>query len=108
MNEYGLKKQVDAYLKKLAPEVLFEKRWGGGLFSREGVADYTGCAWGSFFAIELKHPEKRAHLTAAQIAYQEKVLRAGGRFVTARSLQQVKDFMARLRASCSSTYDLKT
>lgn len=97
MNERDhLKAAVDKYLKQLGPSVFYEKRWGGGVHGRTGVSDYTGCAWGRSFAIEIKHPVTRPPATIAQQKYQGSVTAAGGATCIAYSVTDVAAFMATL------------
>jgi hypothetical protein len=98
-NENSLRAAASDYFKSLGPSCFFEKRWGGALFQRRGVSDYTGIAWGIPFAIELKHPDKEPVLEPDQAAYQEKVRDAGGLTLVTNKLQAIKDFMAHIRWS---------
>lgn len=98
MNEHGLRKSVTAYFKALGPDVFMEKRWGGGFFHKTGVVDYVGVAWGIAVAIELKHPDKPAVvLDEAQVVFLQRFERAGGLTLATNRLQDVKNFMARVR-----------
>jgi hypothetical protein len=89
----GLKRKVDAYLKTLGPSVMFEKR-SPGFVDHRGIADYTGCAWGYFFAIEIKHPVRETKPNAAQLQYAERVREAQGGYCVAHSVTEVMRFMA--------------
>jgi hypothetical protein len=91
-----LKAAVDRYLKTLRPHVFSEKRWGGGVYGREGVSDYTGCAWGHYFAIEIKHPITRPAATKAQQIFHGHVRAARGNVLVAYSVADVAEFMALL------------
>lgn len=93
----GLKNVVNRYLKTLEPDVFWEKRWGGGLYTKSGVSDYTGIAWGVPFALEIKHPNKRGTVSPDQVVYQHRFERAGGRVAVAASLGEVTAFFDRLR-----------
>jgi hypothetical protein len=97
MNEREqLKAAVDKYLKTLRPHVMAEKRWGGGVYGREGVSDYTGCAWGQYFAIEIKHPVTRPAPTKAQQVFHGHVRAALGHVCVAYSVTDVAMFLADL------------
>lgn len=91
----GLKRKVDAYLNTLAPDVFFEKR-SPGRYDRSGVADYVGCAWGLFFAIEIKHPIKKPPPSKEQQKYLQHVSDARGFWIVAYSVEDVRRFMGLL------------
>lgn len=93
MNEHQLRDKVTVYLRSLAPDVTFEKRWGGGIFQKKGVSDYTGCAWGHYFAIEIKHPNEPAVPSSEQEVFLDKVRAAGGSVLCANDLRDVKAFI---------------
>lgn len=62
------------------------KMWGGG-FQAPGISDLLICYQGRFIAIEVKKPGGR--LTDRQIAFMDKVKRAGGQAFVACSLEDV-------------------
>jgi hypothetical protein len=88
----SLKKHVSAYLDTLAPFVFYEKR-EPSMGGRSGVSDYIGCAWGAYFAIEIKHPVSRPALNPEQKFFHEKIGKARGRILAAYSVADVMQFM---------------
>jgi hypothetical protein len=66
VNEHGLKKKVDRYLKALqqsgAP--LWYVKISGGIFQKSGIPDYLLCVRGRFLYLELKSPDgsERQHM----------------------------------------------
>lgn len=63
----------------------------GGVYSQVGVADILGCAWGTFFALEIKTPE--GELTPAQRQFLRRVRRAGGIAGVARTPDEAEDLI---------------
>jgi hypothetical protein len=84
-----LKNAIDRYLKQLAPEVWYRKKWGGGAYQHKGDPDYYLCAWGRYVAIEAKHPIKQPELEADQTMTLEKLQKAGAFVIHATSVQDV-------------------
>jgi hypothetical protein len=64
-----------------------------GPFGGRGTSDFLVCAYGRFGAIEVKDEDGR--MTAAQIAFQEDVKRAGGFAITARNPQEALEGVER-------------
>jgi hypothetical protein len=94
-----LKREIDAYLKTLAPNVWFRKKWGGGIYGNSGDSDYTVCAWGRFGVIEAKHPIKKPKLKPDQVFYQKEIVRAGGFVIEATSVGEIQVAFERLFGS---------
>jgi hypothetical protein len=92
-----LKRQIDQYLKSLAPDVWFRKNWGGGVYGHSGDSDWVVCVRGRFVFIEAKHPVKKPKLEADQKFTQENVRRAGGFTIEATDVSDVVVSLSRLR-----------
>jgi hypothetical protein len=88
-----LKTQVKRYLDNLAPYVFYEKR-DPSPGSALGVADFVGCAWGTYFAIEIKHPVTKPEPTPPQKFFLLKVQRAGGQTCVASDVSEVVLFIS--------------
>jgi hypothetical protein len=73
------KAEVDAFLKKLGPEIAwwFNPYMAG--FGKSGVGDKVVCLCGCFWDVEIKRPGKEP--TAIQERRMNEVRRAGGRAV---------------------------
>lgn len=64
---------------------------GGDLYQETGIPDLLCCWGGLFFGIEVKDPQGRP--SAIQLAQGARIKRAGGHFLIATSLQDVKDYI---------------
>ena len=95
MNEHALGRKVEKYLDACAPGVCYEKRSPEA--GRSGVADYVGCAWGRYFAIEIKHPQTKPKPRKDQRFFLDRVRAAGGATLEAWSLEDVQPFIERLK-----------
>lgn len=98
MNERdGFVKICRKYFDSFGGAVFLEKRWGGGIYTKSGIADFTGTAWGIPIAIEIKHPGKSESLRADQKLYLARFERAGGMVLAgANSITEIKEFMQRV------------
>jgi hypothetical protein len=64
---------------------------GGDLYQETGIPDLLCCWDGLFFGIEVKDPQGKP--SAIQLAQGARIKRAGGHFLIATSLQDVKDYL---------------
>jgi hypothetical protein len=92
-----LRNVVSTYLRTLGPNVFFEKRWGGGIYTTPGAADYVGCAYAFPTAIEIKNPDGTGLRSVDQILWAKRWINAGGEYLQATSLGQVREFLEKLR-----------
>lgn len=101
MNERGLKNRFHKWLKELvlagAP-LAFHKNHGTK-FSGAHEPDYTGCAKGQFWAIELKNPSEKLSLkkvTPGQIGRLREYERAGARVLVTNDLARAQKHVSDL------------
>lgn len=64
---------------------------GGDLYQETGIPDILACWGGLFFGIEVKDPGGKP--SAIQLAQGARIKKAGGHFIIATSLQDVKDYI---------------
>ena len=64
---------------------------GGDLYQESGIPDILACLGGLFFGIEVKRPGEKP--TALQLAQGLRIKKAGGHFIVAYCLQDVKDYI---------------
>lgn len=64
---------------------------GGDLYQETGIPDLLCCWGGLFFGIEVKDPGGKP--SAIQLAQGARIKKAGGHFIIAKSLQDVKDYV---------------
>ena len=64
---------------------------GGDLYQETGIPDLLCCWGGLFFGIEVKDPGGKP--SAIQLAQGARIIKAGGHFLVAKSLQDVKDYV---------------
>ena len=64
---------------------------GGHLYQETGIPDLLCCWGGLFFGIEVKDPGGKP--SAIQLAQGARIKKAGGHFIIAKSLQDVKDYV---------------
>lgn len=103
--EHELTRRVVSYmrsLQKAGKPLWFKKNFGGGFgagFSSAHTPDFTGCANGRFFAIELKNPSfenPSDHLTPGQRLSLMSIQRAGGATLCCNRLEDVVSFLTNL------------
>jgi hypothetical protein len=87
--EFFEKQEIDAFLKKLGPEVVWWHKTFSGGYGKSGVGDYLLCLNGAFWNVEVKRPGKGP--TAIQTRRMNEVRSAGGHAVagTAEAVIQV-------------------
>lgn len=95
----GLKGDVHKMLTRMAAEgapIRFRKNWGGRL-TGSGEPDYTGCARGRYWALELKHPglDEVAGSTPspAQGVILAQIRRAGGVTCVTNRIEVAQEFI---------------
>ena len=64
---------------------------GGDLYQETGIPDLLVCWKGLFFGIEVKDPQGKP--SAIQLVQGTRIKKAGGHFLIAKSLQDVKDYI---------------
>ena len=64
---------------------------GGDLYQETGIPDLLCCRSGLFFGIEVKDPQGKP--SAIQLAQGARIKKAGGHFIIATSLQDVKNYL---------------
>lgn len=89
MNESQLKTKALAWLRA-QPETWVVKIHGGPMGSA-GVPDLLCCVRGAFLAIELKSPTSTGKPTPSQAVVGTRIRAAGGLWLVARSLDEVRD-----------------
>lgn len=86
--ESKLQKQIQAYLKSIGA---YRFKVHGEIFMRAGIPDIICCYKGRFVGIEAKEPGN--HPSELQLAHGRQIVKAGGLFLVAYSLQEVIDFI---------------
>lgn len=66
---------------------------GGDLYQETGIPDLLVCWNGLFFGIEVKDPQGKP--SAIQLVQGMRIQKAGGHFIIATSVQDVKDYLWR-------------
>ena len=64
---------------------------GGDLYQETGIPDLLVCWNGLFFGIEVKDPQGKP--SAIQLAQGARIKKAGGHFLIATSVQDVKNYL---------------
>ena len=90
VTENNITKAVRQYLRIRGIEHF--KHWGGPL-SEKGVADIIGCYKGRFLAIEIK--TDKGVVSDHQKNFLDRVTKAGGLALVARSIDDVINFLER-------------
>ena len=88
-NEKSIEEDIKAYIKQCGG--LCYKIHGGDLYQETGIPDLLCCWGGLFFGIEVKDPGGKP--SASQLAQGARIKKAGGHFLIAKSLQDVKDYV---------------
>lgn len=91
-NEKSVENEIKAYIKSRGG--LCYKIHGGDLYQETGIPDLLCCWGGLFFGIEVKDPGGKA--SAIQLAQGARIKNAGGHFLIARSVQDVKDYIEKV------------
>ena len=89
------KAEVDAFLKKLGPEVCWWHKTFTGGFGKSGVGDYLVCLNGAFWNVEVKRPGKEP--TVIQNRRMKEVRDAGGHAVAGTAevvIEQLRAWLA--------------
>lgn len=84
-----IENEIKQYIKEHGG--LAYKIHGGDLYQETGIPDLLVCWEGLFFGIEVKRPGEKP--SAIQLAQGARIKRAGGHFIVAYSLQDVKDYL---------------
>lgn len=90
-NEKKVENEIKEYITSLGG--LCYKIHGGDLYQETGIPDLLCCWDGLFFGIEVKDPGGKP--SAIQLAQGARIKKAGGHFIIAKSLQDVKDYVER-------------
>lgn len=88
-NEKRIENEIKSYIKSCGG--LCYKIHGGDLYQETGIPDLLVCWGGLFFGIEVKDPKGKP--SAIQLAQGARIKKAGGHFIIAKSLQDVKDYV---------------
>lgn len=88
-NEKSVENEIKDYIKSRGG--LCYKIHGGDLYQETGIPDLLCCWGGLFFGIEVKDPGGKP--SAIQLAQGARIKKAGGHFLIAKSLQDVKDYI---------------
>ena len=86
-------KKIESEIKEFITEHggLCYKIHGGDLYQETGIPDLLVCWKGLFFGIEVKDPGGKP--SAIQLAQGIRIKNAGGHFIIAKSVQDVKDYL---------------
>lgn len=87
--EKEIENSIKEYIKSCGG--LCYKIHGGDLYQESGIPDLLCCWGGLFFGIEVKDPEGEP--SALQLAQGVRIKKAGGHFLVAKSVQDVKDYI---------------
>ena len=87
--EKEIENEIKAYIKSCGG--LCYKIHGGDLYQESGIPDLLCCWGGLFFGIEVKDPGGKP--SAIQLAQGARIKKAGGHFIIATSVQDVKDYI---------------
>ena len=88
-NEKRIENEIKAFIKGRGG--LCYKIHGGDLYQETGIPDLLVCWNGLFFGIEVKDPQGKPSLI--QLAQGARIQKAGGHFIIAKSVQDVKDYI---------------
>ena len=67
-----------------------------GIYTKAGVPDLIGCYEGAFFAIEVKTPETRNHVSKLQEYNLDVIRECGGHSIVAWNVEMVEEFIGGL------------
>lgn len=86
-------KKIEDEIKQYIEEHggLFYKIHGGDLYQESGIPDLLCCWGGLFFGIEVKDP--KGEPSTLQLAQGLRIKKAGGHFIIATSVQDVKNYI---------------
>lgn len=87
--EKEIENEIKAYIAENGG--LCYKIHGGDLYQETGIPDLLCCWGGLFFGIEVKDPQGKP--SAIQLAQGIRIKNAGGHFIIATSVQDVKDYL---------------
>lgn len=88
-DEKSVENEIKAYIASCGG--LCYKIHGGDLYQETGIPDLLCCWGGLFFGIEVKDPNGKP--SAIQLAQGVRIKKAGGHFLIAKSLQDVKNYV---------------
>lgn len=88
-DEKKIENEIKDYIKSCGG--LCYKIHGGDPYQETGIPDLLVCWGGLFFGIEVKDPQGTP--SAVQLAQGARIKKAGGHFIIAKSLQDVKDYV---------------
>ena len=86
--EKAIETEIKEYITSLGG--LCYKIHGGDLYQETGIPDLLCCWGGLFFGREVKDPGGKPR--AIQLAQGARIKKAGGHFIIAKSVQDVKDY----------------
>ncbi len=103
LTEHDLKAKVDGLFKRFVKEgrpFAFKKNWGGK-FAGGGEPDYTGCAIGRFFQLEIKSPKLAPEVVASRVTAGQRARinayhRAGAESLVSNDYDEIVRFTQRL------------
>lgn len=88
-NEKKIENEIKKYITSRGG--LCYKIHGGDLYQETGIPDLLVCWKGLFFGIEVKAPGGKP--SAIQLAQGVRIKKAGGHFIIARSVEDVKEYI---------------
>lgn len=88
-DEKSVENEIKAYIKSHGG--LAYKIHGGDLYQETGIPDLLVCWNGLFFGIEVKDPHGEP--STIQLAQGARIMKAGGHFIIAMSVQDVIDYV---------------
>lgn len=92
-DEKSVENEIKQYIKEHGG--LCYKIHGGDLYQETGIPDLLCCWYGLFFGIEVKDPNGKP--SAIQLAQGARIKNAGGHFIIATSVQDVKNYIQDLQ-----------
>jgi len=87
--EKEIESEIKQFIKRNGG--LCYKIHGGDLYQENGIPDLLCCWKGLFFGIEVKDPQGKP--SVIQLAQGARIKKAGGHFLIAKSVQDVKDYL---------------
>lgn len=88
-NENKVQKDIQDYLSSINA---YRFKVHGDIFMRAGIPDIICCLKGRFIGIEVKDGDNKP--SSLQIAHGRQIKKAGGLFLVAYSVQEVKNFLS--------------
>lgn len=88
----GIENSIKKYITDLGG--LCYKIHGGDLYQETGIPDLLCCIQGLFFGIEVKDPNGKP--SAIQLIQGTRIKKAGGHFLIATSVEEVKNYLEKI------------